>query len=49
LQKLFDAAKAPNEPTPELPSSGEYAHSRSDYVHSGKGTPPPGATPVAHQ
>jgi bacterioferritin-associated ferredoxin len=46
LQKLFDAAKAPGEALPELPSPSEYAHSRGDYVRSGKGTPPAGATPV---
>ena len=31
---------------PSLPSPDEYAHARGDYVRAGKGTPPPGATPI---
>jgi hypothetical protein len=46
LQQLFDAAQTPDQPAPELPSPEEYAHARSDYVRAGKGTPPPGATPI---
>jgi bacterioferritin-associated ferredoxin len=46
LKKLFDSAQAPNEPPPDLPSTDEYAHARTDYVRAGKGTPPPGATPI---
>jgi hypothetical protein len=30
----------------ELPSTDEYARGRGEYVRAGKGTPPPGATPV---
>jgi len=47
LQKLFDAAQTPDQPTPELPSSADYAHARGDYVRAGKGKPPPGATPIS--
>jgi bacterioferritin-associated ferredoxin len=46
LKKLFDAAQAADAATPDLPSPAEYAHARSDYVRAGKGTPPPGATPI---
>jgi bacterioferritin-associated ferredoxin len=46
LQKLFEAAKTSGDSGLELPDSGEYAHARSDYVRAGKGTPPPGATPI---
>jgi NAD(P)H-nitrite reductase large subunit len=46
LQELFDAAQTPDQPAPELPSPEEYAHERSGYVRAGKGTPPPGATPI---
>jgi bacterioferritin-associated ferredoxin len=45
LKKLFQAARA-NEPEAELPSADEYAHGRTGYVRSGKGTPPAGATPI---
>jgi bacterioferritin-associated ferredoxin len=47
LQKLFDASRAADQPAPELPTPEEYAQSRGEYVRAGKGTPPPGATPVA--
>ena len=30
----------------EVLSTEEYAQKRADYVRSGKGTPPPGATPL---
>lgn len=29
----------------DLPSAADYARERGDYVRSGGGTPPPGATP----
>lgn len=29
----------------DLLSAEEYANQRGDYIHAGKGTPPPGATP----
>jgi NAD(P)H-nitrite reductase large subunit len=45
LKKLFQAARA-NKPEADLPSADEYAHGRTSYVRSGKGTPPAGATPI---
>jgi bacterioferritin-associated ferredoxin len=47
LRKLFEAAQAGPEAAAALPSVNEYAQGRSGYVRSGKGTPPPGATPIA--
>jgi bacterioferritin-associated ferredoxin len=51
LEKLFEAARANslNDPaaTPDLPAADDYAHGRGDYIRAGKGTPPPGATPIA--
>lgn len=46
LKKLFQATQANATMTTELPKAEEYARGRSTYVRSGKGTPPPGATPV---
>ncbi len=46
LRKLFEAAQAGPDATVELPPVDEYAQGRSGYVRSGKGTPPPGATPI---
>ena len=48
LQRLFDKAQQPADAaaTDDLPAAAEYAHSRSDYVRAGGGTPPPGATPI---
>ena len=45
LKKLFQASRA-NDPEADLPSAHEYAHGRTSYVRSGKGTPPAGATPI---
>lgn len=44
LKRLFDSAQ--RQAAAELPSAGDYARGRSDYVRQGGGTPPPGATPV---
>lgn len=46
LEKMFAAANAGDAANVELPTADEYAHQRSDYVRSGGGTPPPGATPA---
>ncbi len=46
LRKLFEAAQAGSQDAAELPSVEEYAQGRSGYVRAGKGTPPPGATPI---
>jgi bacterioferritin-associated ferredoxin len=45
LKKLWEAHKA-QQLADDLPTSDDYAASRGDYVRSGGGTPPPGATPV---
>ena len=48
LQKLFDSSQqdAATAESPDLPTAEEYAQGRTNYVRSGKGTPPPGATPI---
>ena len=46
FQKLFEAAQQKDVAAAQLPSADEYARERSGYVQSGKGTPPPGATPI---
>jgi NAD(P)H-nitrite reductase large subunit len=46
LQKLFEASRSTEPSPPDLPNASEYASGRTNYVRSGKGTPPPGATPV---
>ena len=46
LSKLFEAAQQGEAARAELPTAADYARQRSDYVHRGGGTPPPGATPV---
>lgn len=46
LRKLFDASKNKSDAAPELPPADQYAAGRSGYVRAGKGTPPPGATPI---
>jgi len=46
LKKLFEAANSIESGAPDLPDADEYARGRTGYVRSGKGTPPPGATPV---
>ncbi len=48
LKKLFEAARAGGGAA-DLPSPDDYARGRSTYVRSGKGTPPPGATPIDPQ
>jgi bacterioferritin-associated ferredoxin len=46
LRKLFEAHRAADPQADALPSADEYARGRTSYVQSGKGTPPPGATPI---
>jgi NAD(P)H-nitrite reductase large subunit len=47
LKKLFDAAqKGAASDEADLPSVEDYAQGRTKYVQAGKGTPPPGATPI---
>lgn len=46
LRRLFDEAqRSPSAPGTEEPDSAEYARRRAQYIRSGGGTPPPGATP----
>jgi NAD(P)H-nitrite reductase large subunit len=47
LKKLFEASHESGNKSPDLPAADEYARGRSGYVQAGKGTPPPGATPIA--
>jgi bacterioferritin-associated ferredoxin len=50
LERMFRAAEpsdaAADLPAAGLPTADDYAHQRSDYVRSGGGTPPAGATPI---
>ena len=47
LKKLFEAAQKNECSAAALPAADEYARGRTGYVRAGKGTPPPGATPIA--
>jgi bacterioferritin-associated ferredoxin len=49
LKKLFEAAQTGDAAAAELPAADEYAVGRTGYVRAGKGTPPPGATPIGPQ
>ncbi len=44
LKRYHENAKS-NITEDEFLSAEEYANQRGDYIHAGKGTPPPGATP----
>ena len=46
LEKLFEQAVAGGETTAEFPTAADYARMRTGYVRQGRGTPPPGATPI---
>lgn len=50
LKKLFQEGSVshPGAPTEaaDLPTAQEYSRQRAAYVADGKGTPPPGATPL---
>ena len=48
LQRMFEAAQSEDASDP-LPSAEDYARQRSDYVRSGGGTPPAGATPIEEE
>jgi bacterioferritin-associated ferredoxin len=45
LERMFQASQTKTGDA-DLPTAEQYAHDRGDYVRQGKGTPPPGATPV---
>jgi bacterioferritin-associated ferredoxin len=47
LERMFEASRT--QQTAELPDASDYAQGRGEYVREGKGTPPPGATPVEGQ
>lgn len=49
LSKLFQAAQAGDNSAAELPAAEDYAIGRTSYVRAGKGTPPPGATPIEQE
>ncbi|MCG8451055.1 MAG: (2Fe-2S)-binding protein [Pirellulales bacterium] len=46
LERMFQAARQGEQADLELPAAQDYAHQRGEYVRSGGGTPPPGATPI---
>lgn len=47
LRRLHEEAQRGGDPKQaELPTADDYASARGDYVRSGGGTPPPGATSV---
>jgi NAD(P)H-nitrite reductase large subunit len=46
LKKLFQQMRDGQDAAAALPASDDYAISRSRYVLAGRGTPPPGATPI---
>src|SRR5262245_56878326 len=45
LRRLFDEHHGRASDAPDV-SAAEYAQGRSRYVRAGRGTPPPGATPI---
>ena len=46
LLRLFEQQRGTQSEVAAEPTAHEYAHLRSQYVREGKGTPPPGATPI---
>jgi NAD(P)H-nitrite reductase large subunit len=46
LKKLFEASNTGAATSANLPDADQYARGRGSYVRAGKGTPPPGATPI---
>ena len=46
LKNLFETAVEGGQTTIDEPTAQDYALLRGQYVRSGGGTPPPGATPV---
>ena len=46
LRRLFEEHGEGHAPTEDEPSAAQYAQGRTQYVKSGGGTPPPGATPI---
>jgi len=46
LRRLFDQRNEPMAEEASEPTRQDYALGRTHYVREGKGTPPPGATPI---
>ncbi len=46
LQRMFEASQSGSAAEAQLPDAEHYANDRGEYVRSGGGTPPPGATPI---
>jgi hypothetical protein len=46
LEKMFAARRSGADSVVGEATSQEYARGRSNYVRAGKGTPPPGASPI---
>jgi NAD(P)H-nitrite reductase large subunit len=46
LKRLFEASRSNDATAADLPTADDYARGRTGYVQAGKGTPPPGATPI---
>jgi NAD(P)H-nitrite reductase large subunit len=46
LEHLFDASVEGGQTVADEPTAEDYAQMRGQYVRSGGGTPPPGATPI---
>lgn len=49
LKQIFNRAAAGADPELDRLTPEEYAALRAEYVRAGKGTPPPGATPLPEQ
>ena len=48
LKELFEAVATDDVTVTQLPDTQDYARGRTRYVRTGRGTPPPGATPIDH-
>ena len=46
LQQYWEQAREGGEINADESSKEDYARGRAEYVREGKGTPPPGATPI---
>ncbi|MBA3315387.1 MAG: (2Fe-2S)-binding protein [Planctomycetaceae bacterium] len=46
LKRLHQKAQAGDADVGRETSAGDYAKARAEYIRAGKGTPPPGATPI---
>jgi bacterioferritin-associated ferredoxin len=46
LRRLFENERSGTSSLEADPTAHEYAQGRTQYVRSGGGTPPPGATPI---